>query len=93
MRERDLIALIEPILRERLSTVGFERATVTAGRDHDGDPALFVDVFFDGRHGALEARTFSDTIGAVWQALLDRDEERFPYLRLHIPDVPGEAAA
>jgi hypothetical protein len=93
MRERDITALIEPILRERLSESGFKHATIAAGRDHDGDPAIFVDLFFDGSGGGPDSRTYSDTIGAVWQALLDNDDERFPYLRLHIPDVADGKAA
>jgi hypothetical protein len=37
---------VRELFKQRMDRFGFDRAEVHAGRDHSGEPALFIDAFY-----------------------------------------------
>lgn len=73
-------------LREKLGLHGFRDATVTAGPDHVGDPALFVIAHFDLVPEPLDLGITVGIIGDLRDALDDIGEDRFPYTTFDFHD-------
>ncbi|HLH11744.1 MAG TPA: hypothetical protein VKV77_07700 [Methylovirgula sp.] len=86
LTEPEVQAVAQRILREKLGPFGFSEARVNAGLDHDGEPALFVDAIFQPNAPNIGGRASSEALVALRNALLEKDEERFPYLLLRYPD-------
>lgn len=92
MTDVDIEGLVEPIFVSTLEASGLERVSVKSGDDHDGNPALFVDVFFEGKGRSVDHRALMLAIEKARSTIRERGETRFPYLQLHIPD-PDESLA
>lgn len=78
--------LIDGVLRESLGAYGFDHADVRVDYDHDGEEALFIDAVLKPETPLVEGRIYSAALGALSNALLQRKDRRFPYLRLRHPD-------
>src|SRR4051794_25733383 len=80
MNTDQVAAVAESVLRRRLGPAGLDHVEVTAGHDHDGDPALFVTAYYKPGSGVPSGEILSGSHGALHEALQKQGEERFPYL-------------
>ena len=71
------------MLKERLDSPGFRKAEVYAGRDHDDDPVLFIDVRYDLIKKRIDTSVTFGLIRALREALEAVGESRFPHVRHH----------
>ena len=78
--------IADGILRDTLRGNGYKEVTVHSGLDHDGDPALFIDAVLEKDVPAVRGEIINSALASLREALLERDEGRFPYLRLVHPD-------
>lgn len=92
MTDLDIEGLVRPILTPALSSSGLERMSVRSGEDYDGDLALFVDLFFEGRGRRVDHRALMTAMQEARTTIRDHGELRFSYMQLHIPD-PDESLA
>jgi hypothetical protein len=77
---------IERMLRERLAPFGLVRTDIRVGRDQDGDPVLFVDVYYNRLDHAVEAKATFGLASALRNAVAELGETRFPYIRHHFDE-------
>lgn len=82
----ETVEAVQKTLRKYLARYGFERADVHAGRDHSGDPALFVDAFYRVTDVPLETIFLLKTLTELRETLIHMGESRFPHLRHHFDD-------
>ena len=75
-----IAAIAEEVLRPQLGPAGLDRVEVVPGRDHDGDPALFITAYYRPGSGVPSGEVLSNSHGALHEALQREGEERFPYL-------------
>lgn len=85
MREADVKALAGDIFAQTLEPSVLDRIEVAQGIDHDGDPAFYVTVHFKAGTGVDGATASSSAQTSLRRELLERGEERFPYLRYRFP--------
>ncbi len=85
MTHADLDSLINEVLRDTLGPSGFARADIRNGVDHDGDQALFITAHFRPEADIAISRPSLKALGDLRVRLLERDEERFPYLDFAFP--------
>jgi hypothetical protein len=72
------------LLQQRMDRYGFERATINAGEDHSGDPALFIDAFYHLSQQPLETAEILRLLTEIRDLLVHRlGESRFPHIRHH----------
>lgn len=93
MKDSEIQAVADHILRSRLAPFGFQRAEVRSGLDYSNEPAVYVDAVLGEGAPALEPTTLMDAHLALSDALLAQGEDRFPYLqtkRLGDDDRPDE---
>ena len=80
MTDEEIKALIDPVLAELLGRHGFRGTSVRSGDDHDGDPALFIEILF----GASQSDWTSAAIITMKKTILSRirqaGDARFPYV-------------
>lgn len=86
MTDDEVRSVADIILRDKLGQFGFDASQVTSGRDHDGDPALFIVAGFKPGSGPVPGKASNEALGALSDALLAKGEERFPYLSHRYPD-------
>src|ERR1700677_3215952 len=86
LSDQEVTRLADKLLSEALCGQGYERVTVRSGVDHDDEPALFVDAILKENTDVIAGEAFASAIGALRNALLQRDEIRFPYLLFVHPD-------
>ena len=72
---------IQQLLKERLDRYGFERAEIHAGRDHSGDPALFIDAFYHFSTQPIQTALILHLLAELRRLLLSKGEQRFLYVR------------
>jgi len=63
MNTEQIAAVAESILRPRLGLMGLDHVEVTAGYDHDGDPALFVTAYYQREPECRLVRCFRALTG------------------------------
>ena len=86
MTEQNLSKVVEPILQKWLRPYGFDRADVSSGLDHDGEPALFITAHYGAREEEVDPDAVLNAISEIQKALQQRGDERFPYLRHDIAE-------
>jgi hypothetical protein len=74
--------IAEKILVEALGAAGYDGVSIRSGVDHDGEPALFIEANLSERTPVVSGSVYGSALGALRRALLQRDEDRFPYLAL-----------
>jgi hypothetical protein len=74
---------VESVVRDRLPGE-VSQVTVTLGADHDGDPALFIDLFvIDDEHpSAGKVERFSNAISELQSIISSHSDGYFPYVHL-----------
>jgi hypothetical protein len=87
----ELVRAIEELLVERLGRFGLERVEVRAGRDHAGEPALFVDAWYRLSAEPIDVVAQLDAELALLDLLGERGEERLAHVRHHLAE--GQAVA
>jgi hypothetical protein len=80
MNNDQIATIAEMVLRPRLGPLGFERVEVSAGHDHDGDPALFIAAHYQEGSEVPKGDVLLDALGALHEALREAGENRLPYL-------------
>lgn len=94
MNDTEIQAIADNVLRGRLGRFGFQRVEVRSGFDHSNEPAVYIDAVLGEGAPALEPDTLMDANVALSNALLEKGEDRFPYLymkRLGDDDRPDDA--
>ena len=86
MQRGEVEALVDEVLRERLGSLGYRRATVVERPDESGTDSFYVDVHFEPPPPEVEGLPVLAVAGELRQRLLNRDEERFPYVHYVLPD-------
>jgi hypothetical protein len=86
MTEDEIRGLADRVLSQTLGAYGYESVEVSSALDHDEAPALFVTASLKPGSGIIRGEIFAAAHGALSQALLERGETRFPYLRMRHPD-------
>lgn len=79
----EVATAIRSILKNRLGSFGFTRATINAGENHAGEPALFIDAHYKLSETPVDSAVTAETRSELRQELLSLGEDRFPYLRHH----------
>jgi hypothetical protein len=81
--DQEINGLLEPVLRDVVGRDAFDHSEVESGHDHDGDPVLFVQVFYRPKS---EPRSLTDIVLAAVNVLHQAGESRFPHIRPVYPD-------
>ena len=89
MKENEVRALAETILRPLLGPFGFVSADVETRPDHDGDDSFVVTAHFKKGSEVASGRTYVNAQVAMIDALALHGENRFPYFRYDYPDEPA----
>lgn len=89
MTETEVLALAEPIFSKVLGSIGFDHASVSSGADQDGDKSFFVEAFFKPGSDMRDGKALVEARGQLHDALLDRGEERFPYVSYRLIGEQG----
>lgn len=82
MNRNEVHELAERIVRESLGSLGVERVEIEERLDQDDEEALFVTATLTPSDKAVEGRISAKAVTALRNALLDNDEQRFPYLTI-----------
>lgn len=77
---------IAEMLRGRLGRREVRDVQVRSGFDHEGDEALFVDVYFNLTE-AVDPRMFFRLTTALRDRLTELGEFRFPHIRYHFDEA------
>ena len=91
MTETEILAIADEVLTRHLAASGYERAELRAGYDHGDDPALLFTAYFKPGAGMTGGAESSAAHVALRMTLLEKGEERFPYLRfIYADDFVGD---
>lgn len=74
------------VLKARLGHLGFQRAEVHAGEDHNGEPALFVDAQYNLSHDPIDPGATLGLLQVLRRELEAVGETRFPHVRHHFDE-------
>jgi hypothetical protein len=86
MTDQEIRQVANEVLRETLGPHGFESADVRPAPDFDGEPSLYVTAHFRPQAGVTSGEASTRALSVLRKRLLDRGEERFPYIRYDYPD-------
>jgi hypothetical protein len=80
MTEDQVKALATRVMSKAFRTKGFKEVAVRSGKDHEGEPALFIEVIL--RHGSkpVGGSVSIEALHALSDELLKKGEQRFPYV-------------
>lgn len=78
--DAELKQIVGPILRKRLARSGLATFDIETGEDHDGDPALFVIVYF-GPSSEIDASAVIESTSQIRERLREKGDPRLPYIR------------
>lgn len=93
MNDVEIQLIADRVLRSQLARFGYQRAEVRSGLDYSNEPAVYIDAVLGEGAPSLEPNTLMDAHLALSNALLEKGEERFPYLqtkRLDDDDRPED---
>ena len=90
MKENEVRILADAVLTPILGLAGFLTSDVKARTDHHGEEALYVTLHFRSDAEVASGKAYIHASEAVLDALLERGEHRYPYLKYDYPDG-GEA--
>jgi hypothetical protein len=77
---------VRQVLTERIGGMHIRDVEVNAGHDHDGDPVLVVDAYYDFSETPVDARAMYGLTRHLRGALQEAGETRFPIIRHHFDD-------
>ena len=84
--DQNMLDAINSVLRNRMGAMGFQRAAVHSGLDHDGEPVLFIDAHYSLTDRPIDPSATFGLLQELRQAPADIGESRFPHLRHHFDD-------
>ena len=85
LTDAEVQAIADEGLEPLLSGVGIDGIVAEAGRDHDGDAAVFVRVNMPSGASIIPPRLLGDARVAVWRAIESRGDERLAYVSVNWP--------
>lgn len=85
LRDADLQAIAEEVFGPLLGDAGFSGIVASAGRDHDGEPAVFVRVDMPSGSAIIPPRPLGDARVALWRALERHGDDRLAYVSVNWP--------
>ncbi len=90
LTDDEVQAIAAEVLEPLLSGVGYDGIVAEAGRDHYGDPAVFVRVNMPAGASIIPPRLLGDARVAFWKAIESRGDDRLAYVSVKWPkdDVP-----
>ena len=89
MTNEEIQLVADQVLQVSLGESGFDHAEVSAGEDHSGERAIFVTAHFREGAGITDGGASLNARVHLMNALQDKGENRFPYLRFsYADDVP-----
>jgi hypothetical protein len=77
---------IARLLQEYLADYGCRHVEIRSGFDHDGDPVLYIDVYYDFSEKPIDPEVTLDSLVALRDKLWRKGESRFPHLRHHFDE-------
>src|SRR4051812_14398799 len=83
---KDIEQDIEKALRRQFGSFGLDHVELTAGLDHDGDPAVFVRAVLPPQAPPMPGDISGAANVAVARVLHNAGDERLSYLFIHRPD-------
>jgi hypothetical protein len=86
MTEDEIHRIANEVLRETLGPHGFQSADIRPAPDFDGEPSLHVTAHFKPQAGVTNGEASTRALSTLRRRLLERGEERFPYIRYDYPD-------
>lgn len=92
MTRDDVHALAENILPLILGPVGFASFDVVERENSVGEDSFYVTVRMTPEAGYVKSPAFTDALVAMQDALAERGERRFAYLKYDFPSDPPPAA-
>ena len=76
-----IVALIRVTVSESMQAFGLRNLSVRAGEDHDGDPALFIEVNYDLTDTPIDTAVTAVLTTKLRDKLWAVGETRFPHIR------------
>lgn len=92
MTRDDVHALADEILRPILGPVGFASSDVVERENSAGEDALYVTVHMTPEADYVRSPAYTDALVAMQDALAERGERRFAYLKYDFPADPPPSA-
>ena len=86
LTESEIRTIASEILARTLGSSGYERVEVHPGFDHSGEPSLFLKAVFKPGSGVTDGGRLNGANADLRMQLLERGEDRFPYLNVEYPD-------
>jgi hypothetical protein len=77
---------IEKVLRKELGSFGLDHVELKAGRDHDGDPAVFVTAVLPPKSPPMPGDISAAASLAIANLMVGAGDERLSYLYIQRPD-------
>ena len=77
---------IEKVLRRELGSFGLDHVELKAGRDHDGDAAVFVTAVLPPKSPPIPGDVSGAASVAIAQLMESTGDERLSYLYIMRPD-------
>jgi hypothetical protein len=82
----EVSADIRDTFRQFMDRFGFDRAEIHEGRDHAGEPALFIDAYYRLSREPIDTSLVMRLLTELRNKLIHRGEMRFPYVRHHFDE-------
>ncbi len=82
----EITTIADEILTRYLTASGYERVEVRPGYNQSDEPSLFVVAHMKPGSGVTGGKESNAANAALWLALREKGEERFPYLDFDYPD-------
>ena len=92
MTRDDVQALAGEILPPILGPVGFASHDVVERENNVGEDSFYVIVHMTPEAGYVKSPAFTDALVAIQDALAERGERRFAYLKYDFPSDPPPSA-
>lgn len=86
MTADEITTIADEILTRYLAASGYERVEVRPGYNQSDEPSLFVVAHMKPGSGVTGGKESNAANAALWLALREKGEERFPYLDFDYPD-------
>lgn len=77
---------IEKVLRKEFGSFGLDHVELKAGRDHDGDPAVFVTAVLPPKSPPMPGDISAAASLAIASLMEGAGDERLSYLYIQRPD-------
>ena len=87
--ERKIVGMISDMLQGH----DFEIRSIKVDEDWSGDEAIFVELWYRLSTSEFDPELMTRVRSAVRAMLVDNDEDRFPFIRHHLPDGQKVKAA